>query len=410
MEQSTGLTVRATVKWEERRRKGVKSAIVILSWLALAIWAYLLFGRGSFWRIRERDVPPAPTPASWPKIAAIIPARNEALTIGASIRSLLDQHYPGKLAIIVVDDGSGDATASVVRSVVHELSPDEEVRIIPGAPLRAGWAGKVWAQQQGFEAIVSSCSEPDCVLLMDADIVLWPDALRDLVRFATANDLVLASVMAKLHCRSPAERFAVPAFVYFFRMLYPFAWIADRRRPIAAAAGGCMLARFRDLQAIGGFRPLSGAIIDDCALARILQERGTIWLGLSERVESIRAYDRVGPIRQMVMRSAYAELDCNPWKLAATVGGMCLTFLAPPLVAIFAPWHSALPAAIAWLLMSLSFAPMLRFYRVHPLWAPALPCTASVYMLWTIRSAIAHARGVGGMWKGRPAPVRGAMP
>jgi hopene-associated glycosyltransferase HpnB len=386
----------------------VEPAIVILSWLTLAIWVYLVFARGFFWRISGQNVSPAPAPTSWPKVVAIIPARNEALTIGASIRSLLRQDYPGAFGIIVVDDASSDATAAVVRSTAKELAAGHRLKIIRGTPLQPGWAGKVWAQQQGFEALAASRLQPDYVLLTDADIVHKPGALQGLVRLAIANDLALASVMARLHCRSFAERFAIPAFVYFFRMLYPFAWVADRSRHAAAAAGGCMLVKFRELQAAGGFRPISGAIIDDCALARVMKDRGPIWLGLSDEVESIRAQEGFGPIRQMVMRSAYAELDHAPSKLALAVLGMCLTFLAPPLLALFAPWPAAAPAAVAWLLMALSFVPMLRFYRLNLPWALALPLIAAVYTFWTLLSALAHARGTGGMWKGRPAPMREA--
>lgn len=372
------------------------------AWLVAAIWVYLVCARGNFWRARERhdrDVPPAPD--RWPAVTAVVPARDEAETVGGALSSLLLQDYPGRLDVILVDDGSSDGTAKAACAAAETLGAAHRLTVIEGDPPPCGWTGKVWALQQGFERATAQAAHPDYLLLTDADIVHGARALSDLVSRAAAGGFVLASVMAKLHCRSFAERCTIPAFVYFFRMLYPFAWVANSNRRTVAAAGGCMLARTDGMEAIGGFRSICGALIDDCALARQLGAQGPVWLGLSESVESIRRYETFGAIGRMIRRSAYAELRFSPLRLTAAMLGMAVTFIAPPLLTLLASGHAALPGALAWLLMVISFQPMLRFYGLNPLWALALPLVAAMYMVWTIQSALAHARGHGGSWKGR---------
>lgn len=375
--------------------------INLVSWLVAAIWIYLLCARGGFWRAQERhdrDVPPAP--ARWPAVTAIIPARDEAETIGKAVSSLLLQDYPGHLDVIVVDDGSTDGTSEAAYAAAAALGAGDGLTVIEGAPPPRGWTGKLWALQQGFER-AARAGHADYLLLTDADIVHGPRALIDLVCRAEAGGHVLASVMARLNCRSFAERCAIPAFVYFFQMLYPFAWVGRHDCKTAAAAGGCMLVAAKALKAIGGFGSISDALIDDCALARRLSEQGPIWLGLSESVHSIRRYDGFGPIGRMIRRSAYAELKFSPFRLFAAMLGMILTFIAPPLLALLASGHAALLGAFGWILMMISFQPMLRFYGVSPLWALAMPAIAALYMAWTVQSAIEHMQGRGGSWKGR---------
>jgi hopene-associated glycosyltransferase HpnB len=239
------------------------------------------------------------------------------------------------------------------------------------------------------------------LLFTDADIVYGADALPQLVVRALANDFVLTSLMVKLRCRSFAERLLVPAFIFFFQMLYPFAWANDPRRRTAAAAGGCMLVRRDVLHQAGGLAAIRGALIDDCALAKLLKARGPIWIGLTERVYSIRAYAKLADIRRMVSRTAYAQLGYSPLLLAGTIAGLALTYLAPVALAVFADGLAQFLGLFVWLLMALAFRPTLRLYGVPAFCGLLLPAIAAIYMAFTLDSAYQHARGRGGMWKGR---------
>jgi hopene-associated glycosyltransferase HpnB len=369
--------------------------------LAAAVWLYLLLGRGMFWLGRERDDTPSPMPNAWPRIVAVVPARNEAEGIGETITSLLRQDYPGGLSVVLVDDESTDGTADVARTASAALGEADRLQVISGRALPRGWTGKLWAVKQGIAVADGLPQPPDYLLLTDADIVYAPDTLRWLASHATAKDYVLTSLMAKLNCESFAERALVPAFIFFFQMLYPFGWVKRREAATAAAAGGCMLVKAETLRTAGGIEVIRGALIDDCTLAATLKRHGPIWLGLTERVRSIRPYPKAHDIRRMVARSAYAQLRYSPLLLAGTVLGMALTYLAPPLLAIVAGGFAQLAGLAAYALMAIAFVPTLRFYRLSPAWALALPAIAFWYMLYTLDSAYQYARGRGGRWKGR---------
>ena len=303
--------------------------------LALAIWIYLIVFRGGFWLARERDdedEPASPTGGDWPSVVVVIPARDEALMLSRSLGSILAQDYPGAFSIVVVDDESSDGTAAVARSVAAKTH--RKVIVVTGEPLPAAWTGKVWAMHQGIAHAQALKPAPDYLLLTDADIDYAPDALRRLVARASAGKFVLTSLMAKLHCESLAERALIPAFVFFFQMLYPFAWVNRSAAKTAAAAGGCMLVERRALERAGGIAKIKDALIDDCALAKLMKAEGPIWLRLSEDVRSIRPYPHLGDIGRMVSRSAYAQLGYSPLLLAGTVIGMVLTYLAAPFLAL----------------------------------------------------------------------------
>jgi hopene-associated glycosyltransferase HpnB len=383
-----------------------KFLAIILAVLVLAIWVYLMVARGGYWRAAERDDrhEPAP-PAVWPRVVAVIPARDEAETIGATIGSLLRQSYPGAFSVVLVDDESRDGTAGVARAASARAGGADRLTVVPGRPLPPGWTGKLWAVSQGVAQATAGgdgpAQRPDYLLLTDADITYAPDALARLVARAQAGGYVLTSLMAKLRCESFAEHVFVPAFIYFFQMLYPFAWINRRDHAMAGAAGGCMLVRPQALEAAGGIAAIRGALIDDCALGTALKRQGPIWLGLTERVVSARPYDRVEDIRRMVARSAYAQLRYSPLMLAGCLLGMGLTFVAAPLLAVLAHGLPQALGAAAWLLIAISYQPILRFYRCSPLWGPALPAIALAYMVFTLDSAYQHGRGRGGLWKGR---------
>jgi hopene-associated glycosyltransferase HpnB len=373
--------------------------------MVLAIWFYLIAARGGFWRASERDdvdlVWHAPAGVSWAAVTAIIPARDEAACVGETVTSLLRQDYPGEFTVILVDDQSRDATASVAQEAAAALGAGGRLTVLPGRPLPAGWTGKLWAQQQGVERAGAASQPPAYLLLTDADIAYAPDALTKLVSRAQRGGFVLTSLMAKLRCESFAERMFVPAFIFFFQMLYPFAWANDPRRATAAAAGGCMLVRRDALRKAGGLTAIQDALIDDCALAKLLKREGPISIALTERVRSIRAYPAADDIRRMVSRTAYAQLRYSPLLLAGTVLGLALTYLAPVALAFFAGGVAQFIGIFVWLLMAFAFRPTLRFYGMSVLWAPALPAIATMYMAFTIDSAYQHARGRGGMWKGR---------
>lgn len=370
-----------------------------LGLVSLLIWLVLVLARGGFWLARERDdrdTPPAP--AHWPSVVAVVPARDEADVIAQSIGSLLRQDYPGPFRVVLVDDGSTDGTAAAAGT-------DPRLEVLPGAPLPAGWTGKLWAQQQGVAR--ASESAPDYILLTDADIGHAPENLRALVSRAEQGRYAMVTLMAELSCATRAERFLIPAFVFFFQMLYPFRWVARRDRRTAAAAGGCMLVRRKALEAAGGMASIRTEIIDDCALGRRMKAQGPVWLGLTRRARSLRPYGSVAEIGRMVSRSAYAQLGYSPLLLAGTVLGMVLTYLLPPALAVFGQGAAQAAGAAAWLLMAVAFQPMLRFYRVSPLWGLALPAIGAAYTVFTLQSAVQVWRGQGGMWKGRAQAMAG---
>ena len=369
--------------------------------MVLAIWLYLLFGRGGFWLGRERDDHIPAGEGAWPVVTVVIPARDEAECIGATVTALLRQDYAGEFSVIVVDDQSRDATARAAHDAAVALGATQRLRVLSGRALPAGWTGKVWAQQQGVEAASDVPHPPSYLLLTDADISLAPDSLKALVARAQSGGYVLTSLMAKLRCESLAEHLFIPAFIFFFQMLYPFAWSNNPRRATAAAAGGCMLVRRDAFALAGGMAAIRGTLIDDCALAKKLKAHGPIWIGLTNRVHSARAYPAIADIRHMVSRTAYAQLCYSPLLLAGTVFGLAMTYLAPVVLAVFTTGSARFLGIAAWMLMALAFQPTLRFYGRSGLWGLALPAIAATYMAFTLDSAYQHARGRGGMWKGR---------
>jgi hopene-associated glycosyltransferase HpnB len=363
---------------------------------ALGIWLYLLLGRGGFWRMANTTAA-GKVPMETRRAVAVIPARNEAEVVGRAIASLAKQSYPGAFHVVLVDDASEDGTADAARAAA---SP-ELLTVIRGAPVPAGWTGKLWAVSQGVGE--ATRFTPDYFLFTDADIVHPPFGLRDLVALAEDGGYDLVSWMVTLRCQSFAERALVPAFVFFFFLLYPPAWIRSTRHRTAGAAGGCLLIRRATLDRIGGIARIRGELIDDCALARaVKQQGGRVWLGLSAEARSIREYRTFGEIGRMISRTAFTELRHSRLMLAGTIAGMALAYLAPPVAALAGNGFGA----AAWALMSLAYIPALRFYRRSPLWAPLLPLVAAFYLGATVHSAVAWWRGRGGMWKGRAQAVR----
>jgi len=369
-----------------------------LAALAFAAWIYLLFARGGFWLSRERDDAKAPLPVVLPQVAVVMPARNEAESIAQSITSLLSQDYPAS-SVVLVDDDSNDGTAEIARRAAEGLGRAERLSIVSSRSLPPGWTGKLWAVKQGIAAAEQRA--PKYLMMTDADIVHAPDTVSWLVAHAEAHDLVLTSLTARWRCEALPERVHIPAFIFFFQLLYPFAWVNRADHPMAAAGGGCMLVRADALRAAGGIDCIRDALIDDCALAAQLKKQGPIWLGLTDRVHSIRPYPHWNDIRRMVARSAYAQLRYSPLILTGTIAGMALTYLVPPLLALFGAGWAQILGIVTWAMMAIAFQPILRFYRLSPLWGIALPAITFLFMFYTLDSAYQYAAGKGGAWKGR---------
>lgn len=376
-----------------------------LAWIAvgsLTAWGWLLLCQGFFWRTDQR-LPHRESPAEWPDVAVVVPARDEADVLPMSLPTLLSQDYPGRAEIVLVDDSSGDGTGEVARSLAerHGGLPLRLVR--PGEP-GPGWTGKLWALRHGIEAAREG--DPEFLLLTDADIAHAPDSLRELVAAARTGGLDLVSQMARLRVASGWERLVVPAFVYFFSQLYPFRRINRAGARTTAAAGGCVLLRTGTAVRAGVPDSIRQAVIDDVALARAVRRvGGSVWLGLADRVDSVRPYPRLGDLWRMVSRSAYAQLRHNPALLAGTVAGLLLVYVVPPTalaVGLLADDAPAVRAgAAAWAVMTGTYLPMLRYYRQPWFLAPTLPFTAALYLLMTVDSAVQHYRGRGAAWKGR---------
>ncbi|MCQ6554683.1 glycosyltransferase [Streptomyces sp. C10-9-1] len=400
-----------------------------LAWTAaasLAAWCWLLLFQGFFWRTDQR-LPPrregAAEPDSWPDVAVVVPARDEAEVLALSLPSLLAQDYPGRAEVVLVDDGSSDGTAALARRLAERCGGLALTVASPGEP-EPGWTGKLWALRHGME--VAGAGDPEFWLLTDADIAHEPDSLRRLVEAAlepgagpagcggaaaepggqARGGFDLVSQMARLRVENRWERLVVPAFVYFFAQLYPFRRVNRASGRTAAAAGGCVLLRAATARSAGVPAAIRQAVIDDVSLARAVRGGGgRIWLGLADRVRSVRPYPGLGGLWDMVARSAYAQLRHSPVLLAGTVAGLVLVYLVPPvaLVAGLGTGDAAAAAAggLAWAVMAGTYAPMLRYYGLPAAGAPLLPFTAVLYLLMTVDSAVRHHRGRGAAWKGR---------
>ncbi|MGA0198844.1 MAG: glycosyltransferase [Prochlorotrichaceae cyanobacterium] len=386
--------------------------------LSLLIWLILILFWGQFWRCDQRLQSNSGNTAlnsqaahsqALPTIAAVIPARNEAEVIETSIRSLLSQDYPGNLSITVVDDQSEDGTATLVMNLNPEASAqNRSLQVLAGKPLPSGWTGKLWALEQGTQQVIAS-QNPDFIWLTDADIAHAPQSLRQLVQKAQAQDLGLISLMVQLRCQSFWEKLLIPAFIFFFQKLYPFPWVNDPQRSMAAAAGGCILIQRSVLEQIGGIAALREALIDDCTLAQKVKTVSRpfvpIWLGLSEETVSLRAYESLDSIWTMVARTAYTQLNYSPLLLLGTIVGMSLVYLVAPLGVLYGSitqqWGLLGLGLLLWGCMTIAYTPTVKLYRLSPLWAWTLPGIAFLYSLMTIDSARRHWMGKGGAWKGR---------
>lgn len=371
--------------------------ILAFSALALVAWIYLIVFHGGFWR--SWPVIDARAPSATPAITIVVPARNEAEGIRQSLASLLRQDYRGQFTILLIDDNSTDGTAAIAAS----LSSRERLSILAGTPLPPGWSGKLWAVHQALAH--QNAKAADYILLTDADIEHAPDHLSSLVARAEAHSLDLVSEMVRLHCVTSAERALVPAFVFFFQMLYPFARVANPKRRVAGAAGGTMLVSRAALDRIRGVSTIRHCLIDDCALAKQIKTTGGhIWLGHTERAVSLRVYSHSRDVWNMIARTAYEQLSHSPLMLLGCVLGMGVVFCVPPLLTCFAHGLPRQFGLLSWLIMAIAYQPTLRRYRRSPLWGLALPCISLYYLCATVASAFRNYAGRGGDWKNRVYP------
>jgi hopene-associated glycosyltransferase HpnB len=372
----------------------------LLALLSAAAWLHLVFWRSRFWLCDQR-LDRAYAPETWPDVVAVVPARNEAGVLPQTLGPLLDQQYPGRLRVVLVDDESSDDTAGVAREVARTHPQGAPLEVVRTAERPAGWVGKMWALQSGVTAGQRD-GAPPWWWLTDADVAHAPDSLARLVAKGEAESLDLVSLMVKLDRAHGWNALLVPAFVYFFQQLYPFPAVNDPHSSVAAAAGGSVLVRSGALARAGGIEALRGEVIDDCALGRAVKRGGRIWLGLAEREESVRPYVGVDDVWNMVARSAYTQLHHSPWLLAGTVAGLGVLYLVPVLAVLFAPGSvAAMFGAAAWMLQAASFVPTLALYRRPPWLALALPAAGLLYAAMTFDSAQRHWRNEGATWKGR---------
>jgi len=373
---------------------------LIAGCVCVFVWIYLILAHGRFWMVQRLGAREAPLSAIPGPIAVVIPARNEADVIGDAVRSLLQQSCAGAIHIFLVDDNSSDGTAEAAREAAANSSHPDALTVIRGQSLPDGWTGKLWAMQQGIEQALRL--HPRFLLLTDADVQHSPENVATLVSVAESGGYDLASFMVKLHCRSLPEKLLIPAFVFFFFMLYPPEWIRNPLRKMAGAAGGCVLIRPEALARAGGVEAIRGQIIDDCALARMVKRSGgKVWLGMTPDTCSLRAYKSFSEIERMIARTAFNQLQHSAWLLLGAIAGLLLIYLLPLVLLLSGSRTHALIGAAAYLLMWVTYSPMVRFYRLNAIWALTLPFSAAFYLAATVHSALNYWSGRGGEWKGR---------
>jgi hopene-associated glycosyltransferase HpnB len=372
----------------------------ILSIVAVGIWTYLLLFRGFFWREAPK---PAPDLAleSWPEVVVVTPARNEADVVGQSMAALLAQDYPGTIHIVLVDDDSTDGTAEAAERAAAKSQTRHKLSVVRNGGLAPGWTGKLWAVHRGLSEAERLAPDARYVLLTDADILHERTSLKQLVSRAVHGGFKLVSLMARLKTETLPERALIPAYIFYFQKLYPFAWVSDARHKMAGAAGGCMLVDRAALNAVGGIAVIRDQLIDDCALGKAIKTQGPIWLGLADGVASLRGYPRWADVWMLIARSAFTQLGFSTAMLVVATLSMFATYVLPPMLILCTDGAARLLAVAAWLMMLVAYQPTLRYHRMSPLWALALPLVSSFYTAATVDSALRYWTGRGGAWKGR---------
>jgi len=369
------------------------------------MWLYLALFHGNFWnppviKIKKKKI------SLQPEITVVVPARNEERYISRALTSLVNQSYKGKYRVVAIDDSSTDETLRIMKEISKK---DNKIHPIQGKNLKEGWAGKVWAQHQAMKLVEKKFSKSKYILFTDADILHSPNNLNNLVSKAESENLDLVSLMVLLRAKKIWEKILMPAFVFFFQKLYPFQWVNNPKKKIAAAAGGCMLVKYSKLKKSGGIKKIKGQIIDDCALAKVLKKNGKIWIGITKKIKSLRNYDKVSEIWSMVTRSAYDQLGYSVTLLIICIFGMLSAYIIPT-ISLYAGLsqennYLLLTGLIAWLIMSYTYIPTLRNFSEKFFMATFLPIAGIFYTLATIDSARMHLWGSGGSWKGRSCKI-----
>ena len=382
------------------------SVATALAALSVVSWIVLLFFRHGFWRADQMLGGDLIEPADWPSVTALVPARNEAEHISACLTGLGNQDYPGAFQVLVINDSSTDETARIARHCADRSDLRHTIDVVDAPDLQTGWAGKLWALDHGAKHLAAHGRRPEFFWLSDADVVHDPATLRRLVAKADASDLAMVSLMVRLACASFWERLLVPAFVFFFQMLYPFPAINDPASPAAGAAGGCILLRRSVLERAGGISAIKDRLIDDCALAARIKSTGAaIWVGLATESHSLRRYDRLAEFWWMVVRSAFVQLRYSNLLLMVSILGMVITFICAPLIILGFPMHNSgaavLLAAISWTMMCFGYIPTVQYHMLGKSRCLTLPAASALYMIMTLHSAVRHWRGLGQNWKNR---------
>ena len=377
----------------------------LIAILPLAIWLYLFFARGNFWQLHEESME-STLLKRWPRVVAIVPARNEAETIARAVASLAKQDYRGEFFAIVVDDHSDDGTFDVTRKAASECNASGRISVHSASELPRGWTGKVWAMNEGIAA--AGKRVPDYFWLTDADITHAPDTLRRLVSEAEDDSLDLASLMVFLRVKTLPERLLIPAFLYFFLTLYPPNWVSNPKSRTAAAAGGCILLRRSALERVGGIAAFRSEVIEDCALAKaVKQSGGKIRLGLNRSSVSLRGYNSFAGIRDLIARVAFTQLHYSFLALLGALAGLFVIYLLPWVLFFAFPGEAWLAVDTAIAMMAATFAVTVKFYGLSWPWALTLPIAALFYGYATGVSAVRYWLGRGGQWKGRDqAPLK----
>jgi hopene-associated glycosyltransferase HpnB len=374
----------------------------LLTAVSVVIWFILIVFRGQFWRADQHLSNTQTSFSTPPEIVIIIPARNEEKTIGQSISSLLQQDYKGAMSIIIINDSSNDNTLEVVKYASQGFN---NIHLINGTETPSAWTGKLWAMAQGIEFAKKTFCHADYYLFTDSDIFHHPENVTELATKATNENLSLVSLMVKLRCISIWETLLMPAFIFFFQKLYPFSLVNNPKKSNAAAAGGCMLVNCQDLEKVGGLKNIKAAIIDDCALAMLLKQANPIWLGLTQSTKSLRKYNSLSDISQMVSRTAFVQLNYSVLNLFIAVIGMLIIYIIPVvsiLIGVLTEETSLFVLGLmGWITMFFAYAPTLTLYNRPILEASFLPISALIYSAMTAISAWQYMFGRGPIWKGR---------
>lgn len=368
------------------------TAFFIVSVVSCFVWLVILILPWQPWRITESWEPDQQKyeNASLSDLTILIPARNEASVIKNTISSVIRQ--AAEAHIIVIDDNSEDQTAEIALN-----AGNSNLKVIEGKARPEGWSGKLWALEQGREHI-----QTNTVMLLDADIELKERTAAGLYNRLQRSSFSFLSLMSKPSLSGFWDRLLMPAFIYFFKLLYPFKLSNSASSQIAAAAGGCVMMKKEVLEQINGFNSIKDTLIDDCALAKQVKSHGfRTWLGLSHSAQSKRPYSGFAELWDMVARTAYTQLHCSIFLLFTCTAMMLLIFWIPVAGLFILSGYALLIPVCALLIMMITLIPVLHYYRLNVSRALLFPATATLFLAMTWSSALRYWKGERMRWRGR---------